>query len=113
MRATLERFLPGAARPAVERVKASVTQCPAESSLATLDEAPQYPSAQGMAAVRAPVVCLNAGLAQADPEGVRRYLARYEVVSMPGVGHYPMIEDPPRFHERLDEALRRAGVALP
>jgi hypothetical protein len=44
---------------------------------------------------------------------MRRHVARYEVVSMPGVGHYPMIEDPPRFAARLGEALQKAGVALP
>lgn len=106
-------FLPGAPAAPVERVRASVAQCPAETAVASLDDLFQYPTAERLPGVRAPIVCLNAGLTKADPEGVRRHAARYEVVSMPGVGHYPMIEDPPRFHALLDESLRRAGVALP
>ncbi len=106
-------FLPGATGPAVERVKADVARCPAEGAVATLDELFQHPVVERMAQVRAPVVCINAGLSKADPEGVRKHLTRYEVVSMPGVGHYPMIEDAPRFHVRLDDALRRVDVSLP
>ena len=106
-------FLPGASGPPVERVTASIARCPAEGAVASLDDMFQYPTPERLASVRAPIVCVNAGLTKADPEGVRRHAARYEVVAMPGVGHYPMIEDPPRFAARLDDALRQAGVTLP
>lgn len=108
-----ELFLPGAPRPPVERVLRSVAACPTETAVATLDNLFQYPTAERLTGVRAPIVSINAGLEPADPESVRKYAPRFEVVEMPGVGHYPMIEDPPRFESNLARALERAGVLGP
>lgn len=63
-----------------------------------------------LAACPAPVRCINA----AEPhetriEANRRYASTFDAILMPGVGHFPMLETPRRFHEHL---RRQIGAIL-
>ena len=44
---------------------------------------------------------------QNSPKLANAKAAGFDAVIMKGVGHYLMLEDPPRFGDRLEEALGR------
>jgi pimeloyl-ACP methyl ester carboxylesterase len=50
-----------------------------------------------------PVVAINAGNQPTDVESMNRH--GVEVVEMPGVGHFLMLEDPERFNALLVDAI--------
>jgi hypothetical protein len=51
-----------------------------------------------------PLIALNPADGAADIESLRRF--GIEVVLLPGVGHFPMLEDPPAFNRQLANAAR-------
>ncbi|HVF62605.1 MAG TPA: hypothetical protein VNE58_01260 [Casimicrobiaceae bacterium] len=53
-----------------------------------------------------PVAAINAADASADAESLRRH--GVGVISMTGVGHFAMMEDPRRFNEQLIAAIIKA-----
>jgi pimeloyl-ACP methyl ester carboxylesterase len=56
-----------------------------------------------------PLRAINADLYPTDVQGVRRIKADFEVVVLPHVGHYPMLECPEEFNRRLAEVV--AGLS--
>lgn len=55
--------------------------------------------------VTVPVRAINSDAQPTNVEGNRRWFADFEFEVMPGVGHYPMLEQPVQFNEALRRAL--------
>jgi pimeloyl-ACP methyl ester carboxylesterase len=60
---------------------------------------------QAAKAVNVPVRAINSDSSPTNVEGNRRWFADFEVEVMPGVGHYPMLEQPSKFNEALRRVL--------
>ena len=59
--------------------------------------------------VSAPVVAINTDFRPVDAEALRQHGVA-DVVVMPGLGHFPMMEDPERFNRTLAEVVDGLGV---
>ena len=57
-----------------------------------------------LAALKVPVVAINADLAPTDNESLGK--RGIKVFVMPDTGHFPMLEDPPRFNRSLDSIVK-------
>ena len=104
--AFIRRMFPATAEPAlVERVVKGIAAAPKEIALpvlgATWSYARHVPAV--LAEVRLPVIAINSEDADSDLESMQR--CGVEVIVMPGVGHFPMLEDPPAFNACLMRAI--------
>ena len=52
-----------------------------------------------------PVVTLNTGTPPTDEAAIRRLEPRFRVVTLEGVGHFPMLEDPRTFNRALERIV--------
>jgi pimeloyl-ACP methyl ester carboxylesterase len=62
------------------------------------------------ARVAVPVRAILSDVEPVDPANNRKYLKDYDLVTMKGVGHYPMLEDPAEFHRALEACLASLGA---
>jgi pimeloyl-ACP methyl ester carboxylesterase len=109
-RAFVRRMFPASADPSlVERVVREIASAPKATALPALEATWNY--ARRVPAlldeVRLPVVAINSEDSETDLESMR--LCGVEVIVIPGVGHFPMLENPPGFNA----CLRRAIESFP
>jgi uncharacterized protein YndB with AHSA1/START domain len=63
-----------------------------------------------MEALTVPLVCVNSPMFPTNVEANRRHAKAFQVVTMEGVGHFPMLERPDEFNRLLaDVVMRVAG----
>jgi pimeloyl-ACP methyl ester carboxylesterase len=106
-------FVPGSDPKLIDRLLTQTTAFPREIGLSALQHTWEYDAAKAMSALKVPVVAVNADKFPTNVEGNRRHTPRFDAVVMKGVGHYLMLEDPQRFADHLDEALRRLAAIGP
>lgn len=56
-------------------------------------------------ALRAPIRAINSDMHAAKLEVNRKYAPRFDALTLAGVGHWPHLEDPQRFHRALEQCL--------
>ena len=102
-------FPPTADPSLVERVAEDMSSAPPAVALGALESAlgfdREIPAA--LAAMKLPVVAINPDYRPTDVASLERH--GVEVVLMPGVGHFLMMEDPERFNALLGSAIDRLG----
>lgn len=54
-----------------------------------------------------PVIALNSEAPPTDVEVNKKYFKNYDVIFLKDTAHYPMLEDPKQFNDKLEEALKR------
>jgi pimeloyl-ACP methyl ester carboxylesterase len=95
-------LLPAAADPALrERITAAMLALPPDIGIPLLERLFAYDLAAAFDAVPVPIRAINT-TSPTDVEGNRRHSPGFDAVTLPGVGHYPMLEAPARFEEQLD-----------
>ena len=107
-KAFIRQMFPASADPAlVERVVAEIASRPKEVALGALDATWNYARnvPARLADLQLPVVAINSEDSETDVESMRR--CGVEVVLMPGVGHFPMLERPDEFNACLLQAIAR------
>ncbi|MDR4893486.1 MULTISPECIES: alpha/beta fold hydrolase [unclassified Chryseobacterium] len=57
--------------------------------------------------VQVPVIAINSDASPTDAETNRKYLKNYDYVTIEGVGHYPMLENPTEFNTILDNVIKK------
>jgi pimeloyl-ACP methyl ester carboxylesterase len=92
----------------VERIARDMSAAPVDVALGALEAAWSFGAAVPalLSTLRQPLIALNPGDAATDIESPRRF--GIEVVLLPGVGHFPMLEDPPAFNHQLANAAKAA-----
>ena len=100
-------FVSSSDRGLVERVVADMSSAPPAVAIPTLQAARAYSRElpRTLESLRLPVVAINADNARTDTASLRRY--GVDVLVMPHVGHFLMLEDPPRFDGLLATAIER------
>ena len=94
--------------PAVaDRILAQTTSFPPEIAISALRNNWTYKAAPAFDGVKVPIVAVNGDRFPTNFEANRRHAPQFDALIMKGVGHYPMLEDPARFGDLLDEALRK------
>lgn len=95
-------MFPETADPAlVDRVKTSMCEGPAESSVAQLQQFLDYDMRAALEAVDVPVRCINASQHPTDIDGNRAYHEDFDAVVVDGPGHFLMMETPEQFNAHL------------
>lgn len=98
-------FVPGSDSALVERVAADMSSAPPAVALGALHSAMSYSREMPRALdeLKLPVIAINADNAPTDTASLRQH--GVEVIVMPGVGHFLMMEDPERFNGLLVTAI--------
>ena len=102
-----DMFPPGADPLLVDRVAADMAAAPRAIALEAMESAMTCEAAitAGLQELRLPAVAINPDDRPTDLESMARY--GIEVVLMPGVGHFPMMEDPERFNALLRQVAAK------
>jgi pimeloyl-ACP methyl ester carboxylesterase len=114
MRAGLRMMLPE--KTDAELVKSILTRAEAQDpkmALALMRELVKADTKVLLKEAKVPVRCINAApglpLAIATAPDVNKKYADFDVLIMEGVGHYPMLERPGEFNDKLREVLKGLG----
>ncbi len=94
----------------VEKIAADISSAPPEVGIATFDGIFDYwmNNMKGASKkIQVPVICINSDLEVNNPEGNKKYIENYELMLMPGVGHFVMNEDPEKFNRLLEGAIEK------
>ncbi len=99
-------FDPGTDPSLVERIARDMSAAPAEVALGALGQstglsAPPLPL---LDTLRLPLIAINPDNSSTNIEAMRHL--GVEVILVPRVGHFPMIEDPKAFNHQLVNAVR-------
>jgi pimeloyl-ACP methyl ester carboxylesterase len=89
----------------VDRVVGRMTSMRQEIALPLLDAMFHYDSAASLDSVTLPIRCINSGDRTTDLAAGRRHAKRFDARTIPGVGHYLMLEDSEAFNALLDAAI--------
>jgi len=106
-------FAPTTPPAVIDRVLAQISAFPPEIAISAFTDVGNYDAARAFEAVKAPIVAVNGDRFPTNVEANRRHAPQFDALIMKGVGHFPMLEDPKRFGDLLDEALRKVEGAAP
>lgn len=99
-------FIPASDPAIVASITAKMVALRSDIGVALLDAMFHYDAAARMDGLAMPVRCINATYGQpTNVEAGRRHAKDFDVRTIDGVGHYPMLEAPERFEPLLDATL--------
>ena len=105
--AEMAMFPATADKSLVEWIAADMSSAPKEIALAAMvsvfSNIREMPAT--LAELKLPTIAFNADHPPTDVESLKRH--GVEVVLMPGVGHFPMMEDPERFNRVLGSVIEK------
>ena len=99
-------FTPDSNPVLVERIVADMSAAPPEVGVGAIVGMSRQDLALTFEEVQAPIRCIGAGKSPINVEAARRHASSFEVVFMPGVGHFVMMEDPETFNRLLAEFVK-------
>lgn len=98
-------LLPATADPALKaRIAGAMRALPPEIGVTLLENLFAYDLAAAFDQTKVPIRAINS-TSPTDVEGNRRHASGFEAVVIPNVGHYPMLEAPEVFNQRLGEIV--------
>jgi pimeloyl-ACP methyl ester carboxylesterase len=89
----------------IDRISRDMASAPPEVGVSALGHVRRYDEAAGLAAVRAPMRMINADKWPTNLEAARRHKPDIQLGVMPGLGHFPFLEDPEEFNRLLARAV--------
>ena len=98
-------FVPGSDPDLVERVVTDMSGAPPEIAVGAMEHAVSNDDAvlAALPKLKTPIVALNPDNRTTDIEALQRHGVKAVVI--PGVGHFPMMEDPDAFNRVLGETI--------
>jgi pimeloyl-ACP methyl ester carboxylesterase len=98
-------FLPSSPPDVVERVVAQARAADPASAVPMLERGRDFDLLAALRALRVPIHAINSDANPTRLETNRKYAARFEVEVLPGIGHWPMLEDPGVFGDALERVV--------
>jgi pimeloyl-ACP methyl ester carboxylesterase len=98
-------FRPSSPPDVVARVVGEARAAEPARAVAMLEGSKAYDLRAAVRGLGAPIHALNSDANPTNLDVNRKYAARFEVELLPGVGHWPMLEDPPAFEAALARVL--------
>ena len=99
-------FTPTSDPVLVERVVADMSAAPPEVGLGAVEGMSKQDLALAFEEVQAPIRCISADKSPINVEAAQRHASSFEVVFMPEVGHFVMIEDTETFNRLLAKIVK-------
>ncbi|MBU0519195.1 alpha/beta hydrolase [bacterium] len=91
----------------VAEVVADMSSGPAATGLGAFRAMKNYTLRDHVGDLKQPIITINADLWETDPEGNRELVgSSFEVIMMPGYGHFIMLEDAQLFNKNLADAIQ-------
>lgn len=103
-------FTPKSDPALAERIAQDMAAAPKEVALSALDNLIDYDEAAALAAIKAPLRLINADRWPTDLAAARKHKPDVQLAVMPGLGHFPMLEDPAEFNRLLERALQELAA---
>jgi len=104
-------FVPSSPPALIDDVLAKAAAADPKMAVAALRSTWAYDARAGLAAIKVPIVAVNADKFPTNVEANRQAAPQFDAVIVKGVGHYLMREKPAEFNRALDEALARVAAA--
>jgi pimeloyl-ACP methyl ester carboxylesterase len=99
-------FTPDADPAIVERVTTQMQAMRPELAYEMISQMMWYDAGKRMEGLGVPIRCVNSSAIQAtNVQAAKRHAKDFELKTMAGVGHFPMLEAPEEFDELLDETI--------
>jgi pimeloyl-ACP methyl ester carboxylesterase len=90
----------------VRRIADDMSQAPPAVAIPALEGMGAWDGATALADITAPLVLINSDLRPpADADRIRKLSPKFRLVTMTGVGHFLMMEDPKRFNPLLEQQI--------
>ncbi len=99
-------FTPKSDPALVDRIAQDMASAPKDVALSALENLFDYDEVKALAAVKAPLRLINTDRWPTDLAAARKPKPDVQLAVMPGLGHFPMLEDPAEFNRLLEHALR-------
>jgi pimeloyl-ACP methyl ester carboxylesterase len=100
-------FTPRSDPVLVRRIVDDMSQAPPAVAIPAIRQLNAWDSVAALNALPVPVVVINSDLGGATDEArIRKLAPRFSVVTVAGLGHFLMMEDPARFNPILDAQIR-------
>jgi len=99
-------FTPRSDPGLADRIADDMAAAPKEVALSALESLIDYDEAKALAAVKAPIRRINADRWPTELAAARAHKQDLQLAVMPGLGHFPMLEDPAEFNRLLERALK-------
>ena len=88
-----------------EKIISDMISAPPEVALASMEAGFKHDLPAVLDDVKVPVRCINADKFPTDIEAGKRHTVSFEVILMPGHGHFLYMEDPKTFNRLLQKAI--------
>jgi len=98
-------FHSGSPPAVVQRVVAQARRAEPERSVRMLEASKDFDLQAAMRALQVPIHALNSDLNPTNLATNRKYAPRFAVTILPGLAHWPMLEDPAAFQAGLERVL--------
>ncbi len=98
-------FLASADPELVKEVAGDMCSAPPEVAIAVLRGLRDYDAAASLDAAGVPLRCINGTTFSTNVEANRRHARDFEVYTIDGTGHFPMLEKPDEFNRLLRQAI--------
>lgn len=92
------------------RIERETCENDPRAAIALFETLRGYDQGAGMRAAGVPVVAINSDAYPTAVETNRKYAPSFELILMPGVGHYPQVERPDEFQRHLRDAVARLAA---
>ncbi|MCP5327780.1 MAG: alpha/beta hydrolase [Sinobacteraceae bacterium] len=100
-------FAPGSDPTLMRRIADDMSQAPPAVAIPAMRALLSWDGADTMRALSVPIVAINADLGGVTDEArIRKQVPDFRAVTVPGLGHFLMMEDPARFNPILDTEIR-------
>ena len=103
-------FTPKSDPALADRIAQDMAAAPADVALSALESLVDYDEAKALAAIKAPLRLINADRWPTDLAAARKYKPDVQLAVMPGLGHFPMLEDAAEFNRLLERALQELAA---
>ncbi len=99
-------FQPTADTSLVNKIAADMSSAPPEVACSAIENYVSGNAVEILTEVRLPIICINSDLWPTNVEAGKEHAASFDVKLMPGLGHFIMREDAPRFNFLLHEVIQ-------
>jgi pimeloyl-ACP methyl ester carboxylesterase len=105
-------FAPGSNRDLANKVAYDMSLSPPRVAIPSLRAVLEYDFTEPLRQLDVPIVAIDSDLGEPVNETrIRKVLPKFHATIIPGVGHFPMMEDPARFNAALETEIQALGAA--
>jgi pimeloyl-ACP methyl ester carboxylesterase len=103
-------FVPQSPPDVVSRISSEFLQFSMDHAIATLEPFYSTDIREAAKQVKVPVRAINSEMLPTHSMGNKKYFRDFDFTTISNVGHYPMLEKPAEFNQKLETLLTQLGI---